>query len=123
MAHILIIDDSPTEIQTLSNILTAAGRGYKVSAAETGEEGLEEAKSLKPDLILMDVVLPGINGFQATRNLSRAPETRNIPVIIVSTKDQQTDRMWGMRQGAKAYLVKPVNAAKLLEAVEDALSS
>jgi twitching motility two-component system response regulator PilH len=123
MVHILIIDDSPTEIQTLSNILLGAGKGYKVSAAETGEEGLEEAKSLKPDLILMDVVLPKMNGFQATRKLLGAPETKNIPIIMVSTKDQQTDKMWGMRQGAKAYLVKPVNRSELLAAVEQALAS
>jgi twitching motility two-component system response regulator PilH len=121
MAHILIIDDSPTEIQTLSNILVP--NGYTVSVAETGEAGLVEAKSSKPDLILMDVVLPGLNGFQATRNLSRDPETRDIPVIIVSTKNQETDKLWGMRQGAKAYLVKPVTESVLLAAVANALSS
>ena len=132
MASILIIDDSPTEVQTLTNILEPAG--YDVYTAESGEEGVQEAKSLtpkdsspkglaplKPDLILMDVVMPGMSGFQATRSLSKDPKTCNIPIIIVSTKDQQTDRMWGMRQGAKAYLVKPVNPAELLSAVEKAL--
>ena len=123
MAHILIIDDSPTETQTLSNILLGAGKGYKISTAETGEEGLQEAKSLNPDLILMDVVLPGMSGFQATRNLSKDAKTSNIPIIIVSTKDQQTDKMWGKRQGAKDYLVKPVNPDELLTAIERALAS
>ena len=121
--HILIIDDSPTEIQKLTSILIEANNNYRVSASETAEEGLEDAKSLKPDLILMDVVMPGLNGFQATRKLSKDKVTCNIPVIIVSTKDQATDRMWGMKQGAKAYLVKPVDKDKLLEAVESALSS
>ena len=123
MPHILIIDDSPTEIQKLTSILIEANNNYRVSASETAEEGLEDAKSLKPDLILMDVVMPGLNGFQATRKLSKDKVTCNIPVIIVSTKDQATDRMWGMKQGAKAYLVKPVDKDKLLEAVESALSS
>lgn len=121
MTHILIIDDSPTEIQKLSSILIP--KGYKVSIAESGEDGLAEAKSLKPDLILMDVVLPGLNGFQATRSLSKAAGTQNIPIIIISTKDQETDKLWGIRQGAKAYLVKPVSEAALLAAVDSALSS
>ena len=121
MANILIIDDSPTEIQILSNILLR--NGYEVSTADTGEVGLKEARSLKPDLILMDVVMPGLNGFQATRKLTRDPETCHIPVIIVSTKDQKTDKVWGERQGAKDYLVKPVSEKKLIDAIEGILSS
>lgn len=121
MANILIIDDSPTEIQTLSNILLR--NGYEVSTADTGEAGLEEARSLKPDLILMDVVMPGLNGFQATRKLSKNPATCHIPVIIVSTKDQKTDKVWGERQGAKDYLVKPVSEKALINAIENILSS
>ena len=123
MPHILIIDDSPTEIQQLTSMLIEADNNYRVSASETAEEGLEDAKSLNPDLILMDVVMPGLNGFQATRKLSRDQSTCNIPIIIVSTKDQPTDKMWGMKQGAKAYLVKPVDRDQLLAAVESALSS
>lgn len=119
MAKILIVDDSPTELHVLTGHLAAAG--HQTLTAESGEEGLEVAKSEKPDLILMDVVMPGLNGFQATRKLGRDPATAHIPVIIVTTKDQDTDREWGMRQGAKAYLVKPVRAPELLEQVKSLL--
>jgi len=120
MAHILIIDDSPTETYKLTTILEK--NGYSVDAADTGEKGLALAKASRPDLILMDVVMPGLNGFQATRQLSKAPETNNIPVVIVSTKDQDTDKVWGMRQGARAYLVKPVKEAQLLKTISEALA-
>ena len=122
--RILIIDDSLTEITALTNILRGAeGKDYKVYAVKTGEEGIDMAIKLRPHLILMDVVLPKMSGFQATRKLLKAEETANIPVIIVSTKGQDSDKQWGMRQGAKDYLVKPVNARELLTAVENALSS
>ena len=119
MAKILIVDDSPTELHVLTGHLATAG--YQTLTAESGEEGLEVAKAEQPDLVLMDVVMPGLNGFQATRKLSRDPATAHIPVIIVTTKDQDTDREWGMRQGAKAYLVKPVKAKDLLEQVSGIL--
>jgi len=90
--------------------------------AETGEMGLQMAKNNPPDLILMDVVMPGLNGFQATRQLARSPETADVPVVIVSTKDQATDKVWGMRQGARAYLVKPISETQLLNAITEALS-
>ncbi|MFT7386894.1 MAG: twitching motility two-component system response regulator PilH [Candidatus Endobugula sp.] len=121
MLRVLIIDDSPTEVYKLTTILEK--NGYTVEVADTGEKGLQMAKMNPPDLILMDVVMPGLNGFQATRQLNRAPETAEVPVVIVSTKDQTTDKIWGMRQGASAYLVKPIVEADLLAAIAEATSS
>ncbi|MDH3355179.1 MAG: response regulator [Chromatiales bacterium] len=117
MAHILIVDDSPTEVHVLTSMLE--GAGHTVYSANNGEAGIEMAKELKPSLILMDVVMPGMNGFQATRQLTRAEETANIPVIIVTTKDQETDRVWGLRQGAKDYLTKPVDEAQLMGKISE----
>jgi len=111
-ATILIVDDSPTETHILKGIVESGG--YKVITASDGESGVAAAKESKPDLVLMDVVMPGLNGFQATRQLSKLPETQHIPVIVVTTKDQETDRAWGLRQGAKEYVVKPVAAEELL---------
>lgn len=110
--RILIVDDSPTERYYLTDILTR--NGFTVSVAESGEEALLKLRTDKPELILMDVVMPGANGFQITRTIGRDPELRDVPVIICSSKNQETDRIWGMRQGARAYLVKPVDAAELL---------
>ncbi|MEF9943228.1 MAG: response regulator [Burkholderiaceae bacterium] len=112
---ILIVDDSPTERYFLGELLTR--HGYTVSAAESAEEAVLKIKAAPPDLILMDVVMPGQNGFQFTRTLSRDPETQAIPVIICTSKNQQTDRIWGMRQGARDYLVKPIKAEELLEKI------
>lgn len=112
---ILIVDDSPTERFHLSDILVK--HGYSVISAESGEDGLLLARSERPDLILMDVVMPGANGFQITRTLARDPLLGEVPVIICSSKSQETDRIWGMRQGARAYLVKPVAAADLLACI------
>ncbi|WP_082117105.1 response regulator [Sedimenticola thiotaurini] len=117
---ILIVDDSPTETHILKGIVESGG--YKVITASDGESGVATAKEAKPDLVLMDVVMPGLNGFQATRQLSKAPETQDIPVIVVTTKDQETDRAWGLRQGAKEYVVKPVAAADLLAKIGAALA-
>lgn len=114
-ATILVVDDSPTETRILTNILVKAG--YRVEAATNGEEGVERAKALLPNLILMDVIMPVLNGFQATRLLRRNPETANIPIIMVTTKDMQTDRTWGLRQGANDYLIKPIDRDLLLERV------
>jgi twitching motility two-component system response regulator PilH len=110
--NILVVDDSPTDRQHLSDMLSKSG--YKVSSAASAEEALAKVKQLKPDLVLMDVVMPGQNGFQATRTLANDEATRNIPVIICSTKGQDTDKVWGLRQGAKDYIVKPVKQADLL---------
>ena len=109
---ILVVDDSPTDRQHLTDVLTKAG--YKVTGAASAEEALAKVKQAKPDLVLMDVVMPGQNGFQATRALSSDEATKHIPIIICSTKGQETDKVWGMRQGAKDYLVKPVKPADLL---------
>jgi twitching motility two-component system response regulator PilH len=119
MAKILIVDDSPTELHVLSQMLDKGG--YETVTAEDGEEGIEKAKAEQPDLILMDVVMPGLNGFQATRKLSRDAATKHIPVVIVTTKDQDTDREWGMRQGARDYMVKPVKNTELLAKVSSLL--
>jgi twitching motility two-component system response regulator PilH len=113
--RVLIVDDSPTEMHILSGMMEKLG--YATITATNGEEGVSIAKAAKPDLILMDVVMPGLNGFQATRQLHKSDETKDIPVIIVSTKDQATDKMWGQRQGAKAYVTKPVEEAELVEAI------
>lgn len=113
---VLVVDDSPTERFFLSDILKK--NGFQVSIAENAEEGMAKARSEKPDLVLMDVVMPGINGFQATRMLSKDEDTKSIPVIICSTKGQETDRVWGMRQGATAYLVKPIAAEELLAKIK-----
>lgn len=115
VAQILIVDDSPTELHVLKGMLEK--NGHQVITAGNGEEGVQTAKDNHPDLILMDVVMPGLNGFQATRQLSRDTHTRDIPIIIVSTKSQETDRVWGMRQGARDYLTKPVVEADLVAKV------
>jgi twitching motility two-component system response regulator PilH len=120
MARVLIVDDSPTETYKLTSMLEK--NGHAVLTAETGEEGVSIAKKELPDVVLMDIVMPGLNGFQATRQLSKASETANIPVIIVTTKDQETDRVWGMRQGAKAYLTKPIEEKVLMEAISTAIN-
>jgi len=110
--NILVVDDSPTDLHYLTDMLVKSG--YKVSAAENAEDALAKARQLKPDLVLMDIVMPGQNGFQATRALTRDDATKNIPVIICSSKGQETDKVWGLRQGAKDYIVKPINQADLL---------
>src|SRR5690625_1079939 len=115
MAKVLIVDDSPTETYKLTSMLEKSG--HEVLTAETGEDGIAIAKKELPDVVLMDIVMPGLNGFQATRELTKAPETARIPGIIVTTKEQQTDRVWGMRQGANDFLVKPVTAETLTAAI------
>jgi twitching motility two-component system response regulator PilH len=113
---ILIVDDSPTERHYLSEILVKGG--FDVVTSDSGEDALIKAKALQPDLILMDVVMPGMNGFQATRAITRDEATKNIPVLICTTKAQETDRIWGLRQGARDYMVKPVQSEALLKKIE-----
>jgi twitching motility two-component system response regulator PilH len=120
MTHVLIVDDSPTEVHVFKTMLEK--NQIKVSVAANGEEGVALAVELQPDCILMDVVMPGKNGFQATRDLNRNPATANIPVIIITTKDQETDKIWGMRQGAKDYIVKPANEAELISSINQVLN-
>ena len=112
---ILIVDDSPTDRHFLLATLTR--QGYQCVTAENGEEGVAKSRTELPDLILMDVVMPGMDGYKATRTISRDDATKHIPVIICTSKNQETDRVWGLRQGAKEFLVKPLNAADLLETV------
>jgi twitching motility two-component system response regulator PilH len=110
--NILVVDDSPTDLKYLSDILSK--NGFSVSTAQSAEEALAKVKAQRPDLVLMDVVMPGQSGFQATRTLTRDDATKDIPVILCTTKSQETDRIWGMRQGAKDYIVKPVSGPDLL---------
>ena len=113
---ILLVDDSKTELHVLSELLTK--KGYQVKTAENGEEAMRRLQEEKPDLILMDVVMPGQNGFQLTRAITRDPLFANVPVIICTSKNQETDRVWGMRQGARDYVVKPVNPDELLSKIK-----
>ena len=119
MAKILIVDDSPTQMANMIKI--GESHGHKTVTATNGMEGVDKAKSELPDLILMDVVMPELNGFQATRKITKDPATAHIPVILVTTKDQDTDKVWGERQGAKAYLVKPVQENALISKVNELL--
>ncbi len=119
MAKILIVDDSPTEIHVLKTLIEK--NGHDVDTASSGEEGVVVAREMLPDVILMDVVMPGMNGFQATRQLSQQAETTDIPVIIVTTKDQETDKVWAKRQGAVDYIVKPVQEKALVDALKRVL--
>jgi twitching motility two-component system response regulator PilH len=120
MAVVLIIDDSPTELHLFQNMLEKAG--FDTLVADSGEEGLKTARTALPDCILMDVVMPGMNGFQATRQLTRDPKTADIPVIMITTKDQETDKIWGMRQGAVEYVVKPVGDKELVATVSSVMA-
>ena len=119
MARILIVDDSPSQLMGIRRIVEKLG--HDALTAEDGAAGVDAAKRELPDLILMDVVMPNLNGFQATRAITRDPDTKHIPVVLVTTKDQDTDRTWGMRQGAKAYITKPFSETELLEIIQSTL--
>ena len=121
MAVILIIDDSPTELHLFQNMLERSG--FNTLVADSGEEGLRQAKVSRPDCILMDVVMPGMNGFQATRKLTQDPDTAGIPIIIITSKDQETDKIWGMRQGAVEYLIKPIDAKQLVAKINAVMAA
>lgn len=120
MAKILIVDDSVTMMEGHKRILENIG--HDVYSAENGEEGFAQAAELQPDLILMDVVMPKMNGFQATRKIARDERTKHIPVVIVTSKDQETDIMWGKRQGARDYLIKPADEKQLVSTVDRLLA-
>ena len=109
---ILVVDDSPTERAFMVDLLTK--NGFQVVTAESGEEALTKVRLEKPALVVMDVVMPGTSGYQATRALARDPATQGIPVILCTSKNAESDRVWGLRQGAKEYVVKPVDADELL---------
>lgn len=117
MARILVVEDSPTELFQLRAILEK--NGFQVLTAENGKDGVAMAREELPDAVLMDVVMPGLNGFQATRQLTKGSETRNIPVVIVTTKGQKTDVLWGKRQGAAGYLTKPVDERLLIKTLRE----
>ena len=121
MATILIIDDSPTDVRVFTTLLERAG--HQVVAVGSAEEGIERARAELPHLIIMDVIMPGMNGFQATRTLTRDPITSAVPIVMITTKSMETDRVWGLRQGARAFITKPVNEKELLACINDLLSS
>ena len=121
MARILLIEDSPTDTAVLTQLLER--NGHEVIASGSAEDGIVACKRELPDLVIMDVVLPGMNGFQATPALSRDADTGHIPVVIVSTKGMETDRAWGMRQGARGYLVKPPSESDLIGSIDELLGS
>ena len=114
--RILVVDDSKTELHHLSDVLSK--HGYQVRTAENGDEAMRRLAEEKPDLILMDVVMPGQNGFQLTRNITRDPRFAGVPVIMCTSKNQETDKVWGMRQGARDYIVKPVNGDDLVAKIK-----
>ena len=114
--NVLVVDDSPTDTHVLAEMLKK--NGFNVLQAASGEDGVAKAKSDKPDLVLMDVVMPGMSGFEATRAIAKDPETSHIPIIICSTKDQETDKAWGLRQGARDYLVKPIEEKTLMAKIK-----
>jgi twitching motility two-component system response regulator PilH len=109
---VLVVDDSKTELFYMSDLL--GKNGFVVRTAENGEEAMRRLGEEKPDLILMDVVMPGLNGFQLTRAITRDPRYSDVPLIMCTSKNQETDKVWGMRQGARDYIVKPVNADELV---------
>ena len=121
MHKILVVDDSPTIRKAVTNLLD--GRGYQIMTASDGEEALHKVTQEHPHLILLDVVLPGANGFQVCRQLKTNEATKDIKIILVTSKGQKTDRFWGLKQGADAYITKPFEHAELLRQVEASLSS
>ena len=114
---VLVVDDSPTERFFIADLLGKSG--YTVLTAENGDDAVAIARAEQPCVVVMDVVMPGMSGFQVTRALSRDPATESIPVIIVSSKDAETDRIWGLRQGAREYLIKPIKPDDLLARVKE----
>ena len=121
MALILIVDDSPTEVHVMKKALEKSG--YQTATAQDGAEGVRMAREMTPDLIFMDVFMPGINGYQATRTLANDPKTKTIPIIMVTSKGQETDKIWGLRQGAVDYMVKPVSPDQLVAKAQATLAA
>jgi twitching motility two-component system response regulator PilH len=121
VALILIVDDSPTEVHVMQKALEKGG--FKTATAGDGQEGVRLAREMHPDLIFMDIVMPGMNGYQATRAIVNDPDTRTIPVVMVTSKGHETDRIWGLRQGAVDYLVKPVSPDQLVEKAQSTLAA
>jgi twitching motility two-component system response regulator PilH len=121
MARVMVVDDSPTDIEHLRTILQRAG--HQVTTVDSGQGALARVELDQPDCVVMDVVMPGVNGFQATRTLSRNPATARIPIVVVSSKSQETDRLWALRQGAREYIVKPVTETELIAKINGVLNA
>lgn len=121
MARIMVVDDSPADLKHLADILKKGG--HEVIEIRSGQDAITSAKSMKPDAIVMDVVMPGVSGFQATRSISKDEATAKIPILVVSAKNQETDRVWALRQGAREYIVKPVKEADLLAKIKLVLAA
>ena len=121
MALILIVDDSPTEVHVMKKALEKGG--FTTATAGDGQEGVRLAREMHPDLIFMDIVMPGMNGYQATRAIVNDPDTKRIPIVMVTSKGHETDRVWGLRQGAVDYLVKPVSPDVLVEKAQSTLAA
>jgi twitching motility two-component system response regulator PilH len=121
VALILIVDDSPTEVHVMKKALEKGG--FTTATAADGQEGVRMAREMHPDLIFMDIVMPGMNGYQATRAIVSDPDTRRIPIVMVTSKGHETDRIWGLRQGAVDYLVKPVSPDTLVEKAQSTLAA
>ncbi len=113
---VLVVDDSSTQLHSIQNIITEAG--YQVLTAKSGFEAIEFAKQHHPDLIFLDIMMPGMDGFEACRKLSMERSTQEIPVVFVSSKDQKSDRVWASMQGGKAYIVKPYDKNQIIAQIE-----
>lgn len=113
---VLVVDDSKTELMFMTDLLQK--NGFSVKTAENAEDAFRRLAEEKPDLILMDVVMPGQNGFQLTRAITRDPLYTDVPIIMCTSKNQETDRVWGMRQGARDYITKPVDASELMSKIK-----
>nr|MBS0020689.1 response regulator [Gammaproteobacteria bacterium] len=120
MATILVVDDSSTDIYRYQKMLE--GYGYRIITAANGQDGIKKAQSERPQVILMDIVMPGMSGFQATRQIAKNPQTADIPIIIISNKNQESDRAWALRQGARDYIVKGSSEEKVIKKIQSILS-
>ncbi|NJL83411.1 MAG: response regulator [Chloroflexaceae bacterium] len=116
MIEILVVEDSPSERELISRYLR--GNGYQVIGVGSGQEALSKAIQKKPHVIITDVVMPEMNGFELCRSLKRNPQTRTIPIIACTSKNQELDRLWGMKQGIEVYLTKPFTQEQIVRAVE-----
>lgn len=121
MPLILIVDDSPTEVHVMQRALEK--HGFRTAVAGDGAEGVRLAREIHPDLIFMDIVMPGMNGYQATRAIVNDPGTKSIPIVMVTSKGLETDRVWGLRQGAVDYMVKPVTPDLLVQKAQATLAA
>ena len=113
ISKVMVVDDSPSELSNIKGIVSDAG--CIVISASNGKEALEKAKAEKPDVIFMDIIMPEMDGYEATRHLSNDKETKDIPIIFVSSKSQKADRLWGQMQGGKAYITKPYSPDQIID--------